>query len=145
MGRRNRSSGGRWVQLPHWMLASEAWRSLAPPDVVIFVELARLYNGANNGKIHLSVREAAEKIHGSPATASRALARLTERGFIVPVVKGAFSLKLRHATEWLITAYPSSDTQPASMDFMRWRPAEKIKHGTCSETVGASGETVRCL
>jgi hypothetical protein len=118
-----RSKGeGRYVRLPHYVLESAAFLSLSPVDVRLYVELERRYNGSNNGKIHLSVREAAEKIHGSPATASRALARLTGRGFIAPMVKGAFSLKTRHATEWRLLIYPQGSEAVAPKSFMRWQP-----------------------
>jgi hypothetical protein len=56
-------------------------------------------------------------------TASRALLRLQDRGFIVAVKKGAFSLKRRHATEWRLTEYPCNATgEGASEDFRHWRP-----------------------
>lgn len=112
----------RYVNLPHWLLLSEAFLSLQPADVRLYIELERRYYGSNNGAIHLSVREAADKIHGSPATASRALARLTERGFIAPMVKGAFSLKTRHATEWRLLRYPHGSEAMGPKDFMRWSP-----------------------
>src|SRR5215469_837939 len=42
--------------------------------------------------------------------------------FIVPITKGAFSLKKRHATEWRLTAFPCDVTGAwATKDFMRWQ------------------------
>lgn len=116
--------------LPHYVLDCPAFLSLMATDVRIYIELERRYHGSNNGKIHLSVREAAEKIHGSPATASRALARLTERGFIAPMVKGAFSLKKRHATEWRLTRYAHGSEVPPPKNFMSWRPPAKERPST---------------
>jgi hypothetical protein len=49
--------------------------------------------------------------------------RLQARGFIVPMKKGAFSLKRKHATEWRLTEFPCDMTHaPASKEFARWTP-----------------------
>jgi hypothetical protein len=133
----------RWVQLYHYMLDSEAWRSLQHLDQAIYVELCRRYNGQNNGKIFFSLREGAERFKAGKMTVSRSLERLSDRGFVVPTKKGAFHCKIRHATEWRLTDY-DCDGSLATKDFMRWNPAEK-KHGTCGDTDGTCGDTVRVL
>jgi hypothetical protein len=109
----------RFVALYHYLLNSEAWRSLDPLSRSIYVELCRRYNGQNNGKISFSVREGAEMFNVGKTTVSRSLGRLIARGFAFPTKKGAFSLKMRHATEWRLADYPA-DGQPATKDFMRW-------------------------
>jgi hypothetical protein len=52
-------------------------------------------------------------------TVSRSLDKLTARGFAFPTKKGAFSLKMRHATEWRLTDYPAKG-MPETKEFMRW-------------------------
>jgi hypothetical protein len=62
-------------------------------------------------------------------TASKHFQILTERGFIEPMKKGAFSLKERHATEWRMTEFTCDVTgKPPTKDFMRWQPAPKIQN-----------------
>jgi DNA-binding transcriptional MocR family regulator len=113
----------RHVRLYHWMMGSAAWKGLSGNQRAIYVEMAARYNGFNNGRIPYSVREAANSLGIGKSTAARDLAVLRERGFIVPTTKGAFSLKVRHATEWRLTEF-SSDVRPAmaTKDFTHWSP-----------------------
>jgi hypothetical protein len=105
------------------MMDTAAWKSLSGNQRAIYVEMAARYNGRNNGRISYIVREAAESLHIGKSTAARDLAVLRERGFIIPRIKGAFSLKVRHATEWRLTEF-SSDVIPAmaTKEFARWSP-----------------------
>jgi DNA-binding transcriptional regulator YhcF (GntR family) len=101
-----------------------AWVSLDCVARCVYVELARRYAGAgsNNGRIPLSLRELAEKLGVSKATAMRALKKLQNRGFVVLSKQGAFSMKVRHATEWRLTEFRCDVTgNMATKDFQRWR------------------------
>ena len=48
----------RHVRLYAWELESHAYRSLGLGARCLLVELKALYNGANNGSLHMSIREA---------------------------------------------------------------------------------------
>jgi hypothetical protein len=127
MGRRKKREGSpRHVRLYHYMLNTAAWRDLNAVARAIYIEIAKRYAGvgSNNGRIPYSVREAGSELKIGTATASRALAALVDHGFIVPVTKGAFSRKARHATEWRLTEFPCdvTNTPIATKDFMRWQP-----------------------
>jgi len=63
----------RHVRLHHWMMATPAWKRLNGNQRAIYVEMAARYNGSNNGRIHMSAREAAEAVNISKATAARDL------------------------------------------------------------------------
>jgi hypothetical protein len=135
MAKPNRTGRGgktlRHVRLYHWMTSSPAWRDLNAVARAIYCEMAKRYagDGSNNGRLPYSVREAAAELKVGLATASRALKSLEERGFIVPVTKGAFSLKKRHATEWRLTEFPCDVTHAVpTKDFMRWQPRPKIQN-----------------
>src|SRR5262249_51768372 len=95
-------------------------------------------DGSNNGRLPYSVREAAAEFRIGKTTASRALDSLEAHGFIVPVTKGAFSLKKRHATEWRLTEFPCDVTHAISTkDFMRWKSGPRnLERDTGSGTVG---------
>ena len=92
-----------FVQILKYILTSEAWRNLSPSAVKVFIELQRRYKGDNNGRITLSVTEAAEFCGMARNTAHRALQELLELGFVKCHFKGAYSLKMPHASEWELT------------------------------------------
>lgn len=113
----------RYVRLMHWFMNTPAWNSLDGNQRAIYVAMAKHYNGSNNGRIHYSVREAVKSLPIGKTTAARALLVLQERGFIVPVTKGAFSVKIKLATEWRLTEFDCNVFgEDASKDFVRWLP-----------------------
>src|SRR5262249_13421702 len=120
----------RHVRLYHWLMRSTAWKSLPGLSRALYAELAKHYNGSNNGKIGYSLRQAAKDLKITPGTASRHFDILTNPGFIQPIRKGAFSLKERHATEWRMTEFTCDVTnKPPTKDFMRWQPDQNLEHG----------------
>ena len=123
------------------MMATPAWKSLNGNQRAIYVEMAARYDGSNNGRIPYSVREAAQALHIGKATAARDLIVLEERGFIVVMVRGAFNVKLKLATEWRLTEFNCDVTGALpTKDFAKWSPKHSEhglttdRHGTCSET-----------
>lgn len=103
------------------MVECRAWLALSPSARAAYIEVARLYNGRNNGTLALSARTLAERLGVSKDTAARLLKELIDKGFIDLVQRGAFSLKHRHATEYRLTAYSCDLTQHrSSKAFMTW-------------------------
>jgi hypothetical protein len=70
------------------MLDSPAYLSLTCPARAVLVEIARCYNGTNNGRLGLSIRWASERCNIARGTAQRALVELQELGFIECMTKG---------------------------------------------------------
>ena len=148
---RGKGGEGRHIRLYHYMCKSPAWKSLNGNERATYLLLAERYNGSNNGTIPYSVREVAADLRISQQTACRCLQALQERGFIVAMMKGAFSLKVHHATEWRLTEHVcnKSGHGPTS-EYRDWRPDQKIQnpislrnpYGFSGETDGFSGETV---
>lgn len=145
MGRVNatgrRKSGPPFLQLYRYLLESAAWRSLSPQARCVYIEVAALYNGANNGFIGLGVRAASERANVNKDTAAKCFAILIERGFIEPTQLGAFNQNARLATEWRLTSAKCDRTgAQASKAFMKWKPSDlerRPKRGTPkSETRG---------
>jgi hypothetical protein len=143
---------GRHVRLEHYLLKTEAWRSLDPVARAIYIELKYRYNGSNNGRIRYGIREAAADLRVGKSTAARALAALTERGFIIAASRGHFDRKIRHSSEWLLTEYPAHvdiDTAGVSIrahdlakkDFTRWPQLRTVSQQTVP-VVGLSGPVV---
>ncbi|MGH6864883.1 MAG: helix-turn-helix domain-containing protein [Methyloceanibacter sp.] len=109
--RRGRSTSP-FVML-HWhLLDSQGWHALSPYARLTYLELARLYNGGNNGRISLSVRRLACQMPCDKATASRALRELEDAGFIDTMRIGTFTRKDRLASE--IASASSPATSPAT-------------------------------
>jgi hypothetical protein len=132
----------RHVRLYHWLMRSPAWKGLPPVARALYAELAKHYNGSNNGKIGYSVRQAAEDLRISKDTAGQYFRVLQARGFIDPVRRGAFSRKMRHATEWRMTEFTCDASGMApTKDFMRWEVTQDLEHGTATGTDGPNNRT----
>ncbi len=116
-----RNGGQRFVALPHYMLSSPAWMTMAPTAKALLIQLWARHNGQNNGEIGFSVRDAAA-IGLSKSVAARALAELVERGFLRVGRESSFTLKSKAARTWILTGEPIG-TAPATKDFMRWQPS----------------------
>jgi len=114
-----------FIQLFHWMVDLPVWHSLSPRAVVAYLELARRYNGSNNGWLHLSVRELASAWSCSRASAARAIEELVEKGFVEITRASGFNVKdrKRQAAEYRLTVFFCDRTrQPASKSFTKWKP-----------------------
>jgi DNA-binding transcriptional MocR family regulator len=121
---KKRATAERYVRLTHRMMKTQAWRSLDGTARAVYLELAALYCGNNNGRIGFSARQAAQSIGVSRVTAFRALAALQDRGFIVAITKGHFG-RQRYATRWRLTEFRCDLAgQPASRDFELWHTAD---------------------
>jgi len=135
----------RYVALSHWMMRTAAWRSLDTVARCAYVELASRYAGpgSNNGRIPFSVREMADALNVSKATASRAFDRLEAHGFIVLMRLGAFNTKIRHSTEWRLTEFGCDLTGAlATKDYARWEEKNTVSPRGPN---GISHETARSL
>jgi hypothetical protein len=107
----------------HYVIDSTAYRALSPVGRSLLVEIARRFNGRNNGFIGMSVRDAAERLRVSKDTGQRAFKELEDLGFIVCASRGHFDRKSPHASEWRITVWACNRTGALpSKEFMRWRP-----------------------
>lgn len=109
------------------MLKSEAWMATTTQARAVLIELHLRFNGFNNGRIALSVRDAAEACRISKNTVTRALRELQEKGFVRLMTAGSFNLKVPHAAEWCLTEHPNSAAgeRLSTMDFMKWRAPKK--------------------
>lgn len=110
------------VRLHHWLLSTPAYQSLSPPARAVLVELMRRYNGFNNGRIALSVRDSGMACRISKNTAARALSELVRKGFVVQTRASGFNVKSRIAAEWALTEFINDVTGTmATKAFIVWR------------------------
>lgn len=127
-----------FVMLPISMLKTAAWRTLGAVAQALYVALRKRYNGCINGKIGLSVREAASVLHIAKDTASNAFRTLEDRGFIRAAQRGDLIWKRRHSTTWALTDQNFGDELPTK-EFARWVPLEEKvgpKRGTACPNPG---------
>lgn len=101
------------------MARSEAWRSLGGAAIKVWIELHTRFHGGNNGKLNLSLDEAARALRLGKATVDRALTELIEKGFLVRTRKGQWFG--RKASLFALTN-KSCDGRPATNEWMRWVP-----------------------
>ena len=124
-GRKRRRSGPPHFQIPHYLFDSPAYRSLGLCARALLSEICRRFNGSNNGRIGLGQREATEALGlKKRATVAAAFRELEAKGFIVMMRAGAFSCKLRQASEWYLTWHPPAAgiATQSEKGFMRWKP-----------------------
>lgn len=115
-------------------MRTAAWCDLDCVARCVYIAIKARYGGpgSNNGRIPYSLMELAQGLHISKATAMRALDRLQDHGFIALTKQGAFSMKVRHATEWRLTEVKCDVTgELATKEFTRWRATVK-KQNTVS-------------
>lgn len=122
---RTRKADDAHFRLYDWMWRSPAFKALTPAQRCVYVEIEMRYFGheTNNGRIGLSVRQAATACNISKDTAGRCFQRLIELGFIECATPGGFSRKDPHAAEWRLTRARCDVTgAPATKAFMQWKP-----------------------
>lgn len=98
---------GGALYLIHTPSGRKSWafryQSLNPGQRAVLHEVMRRFNGINNGRIGLSVREAAAAVHLNKDTAGAAFKVLLSRGLLEQGQAGAYSFKIRHSAEWRLT------------------------------------------
>ncbi|MBN9552479.1 MAG: hypothetical protein J0H31_27400 [Alphaproteobacteria bacterium] len=136
-----RKGKSKFLMIDGWIVRSAAYRAMTPNDRSAYLELKWRYDGLNNGRIGLSVRDLAAALGIGKNAASVSLLHLQELGFIAIVKKGAFNVKHKVASEWLLTEYNCDVTgELARKDFSRWRPEEKNTVPYQGQSVPSQGQ-----
>ena len=127
----------QYVPLPYAQIKSKAWRSLSGAAVKLWLELHTRYNGGNNGKLHLSMNEAAEILGLGKATVKRAFDELIAKGFLALETEGNWYSRRAH--EWRLTSKPMQTAKgktPPTLDWATWKEPQKTKHGSNADPSG---------
>ena len=133
----------------HPLMKSPAWRDLTGNAVKLVLHLMMLSQGNNGwghkeeqGELFLSERDAASAIGVSRNTASKAFSELIAHGFLRPVRRGHFHVKLKIATVWRLTfqPYPRAHQGPTN-EWRNWRPEEKSR---AQELNGSGSKSGHC-
>jgi DNA-binding transcriptional ArsR family regulator len=106
------------------MARSDAFRRLNGPALKVLIELRCRFHGFNNGKVTLSMDEAARLLGLSKGTVNRALTELQAKGFIKLQRRGQWYG--RRASEWVLTMC-SLDGLPATNDWRLWKSPKPLQ------------------
>lgn len=113
-----------FIKLHRGVTNSAAWKALTCEAKCLILLIWERHNGANNGTIPLSHREARKALGIGNTKTSKAFREAQAHGFIIERNKGSFDWKMGagqgRATEWEITAEPS-DGKPAKMSYRNWQ------------------------
>ncbi|MFK4824686.1 hypothetical protein ACI0FM_07830 [Paenochrobactrum sp. BZR 588] len=138
-----RKGKSKFIMIDSYVKRSPAWKALTPVERAVYIEVKWRYDGVNNGRIGLGLRELAEEINMGRDTAGRALDALVGYGFIVKTKASAFNVKNRAATEWRLTEYTCDVTgELPTKTFMKWEPKKKQQSHASDTQSHASDCTV---
>lgn len=134
-----RSKGdGQYLPIPYSMARHDAFRSMSGAALKVWIELRTRFNGYNNGRVSLSLGEAAELLGMGKTTAQRAMKELIEKGFVKLRTPGQWWG--RKATEYVLTDVKVGESLP-TRDWQNWRPPAGKKQNAVP-TRNSSGPTV---
>ncbi len=95
--------GSRFLALPHVVMDSEAFRNLSGPALRLLLDIARQYDGDNNGRLVACSKYLRTRGWSSEGTASRARKELEASRLIVETRKGMRPNRATwYALTWLV-------------------------------------------
>lgn len=89
---RGRSESGTFTSIPHRVQDSDNWRHASGTAIKLLCDIARQFNGRNNGDLCASLSVLKQRGWSSPETVSRALRELRHYGFITLTRQGGLDL-----------------------------------------------------
>ncbi len=117
---KGRSKGeGQYVNLSYSLLNGEAWRTLSGAAAKVWLELRTRFHGGNNGRLHMSLDEAAVLLGLGKATVHRAFRELEERHFVRCTKRGRWYG--RQASEWAVCD-KGIDGELPDYRWKQWQP-----------------------
>ena len=135
--KKSKKGGGRFVQLPEWLLASAAWNDLKPGPKALYIELKRRFNGGNNGEIFLSHRDAAKAVNVGRDTVAGYFGELESHGFIRQTRGHCLGPRGVGQSATYALTEEALDGQSATKDFMKWqkqKPRRKTRHSLAGKS-----------
>lgn len=154
MGRdkKNENRPEHWTKLVRNMMTTPAWRALSPTAQALYPWIKMEWKGPqanNNGKLQLSVRQAAELMGVGLNTAARAFHDLQAKGFLVVVKPAVLGIKGEaSAPEYELTEMPlwTADREIHRQGrhlFKQWQPGRDfpVQKARTNNPSGRNGKT----
>lgn len=88
---RGRAKNRRYVGIPHDVMESDSYSGCSGNALKLLLELAKQYNGHNNGDLSAAFSVLKRRGWRSKKTLARCIAELIERGLVVKTREGWFS------------------------------------------------------
>lgn len=89
-GTKGRGGAGRYAGIPHAVMLHPDFIDLAPNAIRLLLEMARQYNGRNNGDLSAAWSLMQHRGFKSEPTLNKALHELLQRNFLVRTREGRF-------------------------------------------------------
>ena len=142
--RKGRSKTEPFIRLHRGVTNSAAWKALACEAKCLVLLVWERHDGANNGVIPLSHREARLALGIGNTKTTRAFRDAQEHGFLIERAKGSFEWKMGagqgRSTEWEITTEPC-DGKPAERLYRDWKKQNAAPGvGTIGSQCGSRSE-----
>lgn len=134
MSKRNKNRYGEKKNTGVWlddhMLKTDAWKAARPISRALYVCFRqRMGHPERNGRVAYSAREMARDLGVTEKTSHGAALDLLDKGFLKIKTKGAFTIKAKHATEWILTEWPLLGALDGTKEYRTWKPPENSEHG----------------
>lgn len=151
MGRdkRNEARGGHFAALSRSMMETPAWRELSPAAQALLPWIKLEWHGPkanNNGRLRLSIRQAAEAMGVDPKTAARAFRDLQRCGFLVVTEAARLGLggaATSPAYELTEIPLPGADRPTGRRLYEQWRKGRDflVYRATAQNPRGVNGRS----
>jgi len=105
------------------LLKSPAYRDLKPAARCLLEEFQRKYRPGRQGRLSISVKNAAELVGVTKSTISKAFYELESHGFI-KLTRGEL-WQQRKAREWRLTYEITADWKQPTDEWQSWQPEKK--------------------
>lgn len=132
---KGRNPGGveRIIIVRRALLHSPQFSALSLTSRALFFELQTMFNGANNGAIFLSCKDAGDRLGLSDLKAVRAaLDELRDLGFITETIGASFAIKAGRISKarawnlnWIVRGYCAGPDSLPALDFSRLTATQK--------------------
>lgn len=151
MNRKPQPPGEHWTKLIRRTHEEPAWRALSTTAQALYPWLKFEWHGVennNNGKIRLSVRQAAARMGIRPGTAANAFHDLQRKGFIVQTEQACLGVEgAAKSPAYELTELKMPGTQGDGRKLYReWQPARDFHVQTTGSNnpLGRNGKTKPC-
>ena len=148
--KRDKPREEQWTKLVRPMMQTDAWRALPPVAQALYPWLKFEWKGpkANNGKLSLSVRQAADRLGVAVNTAGKAFHELQAKGFLVVARAGSLGCEGEakgHEYELTELPLPGSDKPAGRRLFLEWQLGADfpVHHTATNNPRGINGAKAR--